>query len=752
MMDTVAARFGWTWRVSPAQSERVLLWAFAATIGLSAFLLFAVQPFFARLVLPSLGGSPSVWAVSMCFFQAVLLAGYCYAHLLNRYLTPARAVAVHMVVLIAACLALPIALPAAAATPSQGNTYLWLISILAGGVGLPFFAVSANAPLLQTWFGRTGHAHAADPYFLYGASNIGSLAALLLYPVIAEPLFGLSVQASLWTGGFVALGVSILGCGALMLGRFQTGATASVAPAVSPAPSVARRMRWVALSFVPSALLVAFTTHLTTDVASAPFLWVFPLALFLATFIVVFRERAFVPSRVLEMASPFAAAAVYVTMIATSLVPLWLAGLTGLVAFLLISLLCHRRLYELRPSADRLTEFYLLMSLGGVLGGVFAAMIAPQLFTSIFEFPLLILAGLMVQPRMLWRSRWRRQGTAAAAIVAAGVAVLVVGELLDPQSVAVGKREFALAIAAAAFACAFMERRSPLRQAAFLAVMLVATVLPSEPIGIKYADRSFFGLHRVGETPGGDVRILLHGTTVHGAQRFKNADGSVPARPVPMTYYHPESPMARSLELQEGARRVGIVGLGSGAIACSARPQDTWKFYEIDPAVVKIARHPGLFTYLSQCQPQAPVIVGDARLTLASEQAAAFDYLLIDAFSSDAIPVHLMTVQALDLYFSKLSANGLLTLHVSNRHLDLAPILAANVGQMTGVHGVVVRNHQPSGNRDKIGSVVVLLSRDAALIERARGWPDAKPLVSSGVAAWTDDYSDLLTALVRGFN
>ena len=738
--------------VPGAIREQMVLWAFAATIGLSAFLLFAVQPLFARMVLPKLGGSPSVWAVSMCFFQAVLLAGYCYAHLLNRYLAPAHAVLVHVGVLTFACLALPVALPAAASTAPQGNTYLWLIGVLGAGVGLPFFAVSANAPLLQSWFGRTGHAHANDPYFLYGASNLGSLAALLMYPVVAEPLFGLGQQASLWTAGFLSLGAAILGCGALMMLRANHDVVdrRRRVAASSDAPSPIQRLRWIALSFVPSGLLVAFTTYLTTDIASVPFLWVIPLALFLGTFILVFRDPPLVPVRWLTASLPFQAAGLYLAMIAMSHVPFWLAGCLALSVFLTVALVCHRLLYEQRPAGRRLTEFYLMMSLGGVLGGVFAALLAPQMFTSIFEFPLLVLAGLLVQPKLQWLGRWKRHGLAFAAIAGGGIAVLLLAEALVPYNTVLKGREIALAVACMALFGMFAARRSVLHQAAFLMVMLMATVLPSEDIGVKHAVRSFFGLHRVGQTAAGDVRILVHGTTVHGAQRVKDKDGKPLGAPTPMSYYHPGGPMPRSLGLLDGPRRVGIVGLGAGAIACYARPGDKWRLFEIDPAVVRIARDPSLFTYLSSCLPDAPIVVGDARLTLTAEPAHALDYLLIDAFSSDAIPVHLLTTEALKLYMTRIEEKGLLALHISNRHLDLAPVLAASLAELPGVHAALVRNNQHTGNLDAVSSIVVLMSKDKTKIDKALAWPDAKPLRPTGVAAWTDDYANIVSALWRG--
>lgn len=740
-------------KFSSAAWERALPWIFAVTIGLSAFLLFAVQPLFARMVLPKLGGSPSVWAVAMCFFQTVLLGGYCYAHLLNSRLTPSRAVIVHIAVLATACLALPIALPVAASAPTDGNAYLWLIGILAVGVGLPFFAVSANAPLLQSWFGRTGHAHAADPYFLYGASNFGSLAALLLYPVLIEPLAGLSMQSVLWTMGFMSLALTILGCAFIMLGRSQsrTNTQRPLPATMLRAPTLEMRLFWIALSFVPSGLLVAFTTYLTTDIASAPFLWVLPLALFLATFIVVFRDRPLLSMHMLTLLLPFAAAATYICMIAMAIVPFWVAGLVGLTTFLIISLVCHRTLYENRPSGQHLTEFYLWMSFGGVLGGIFAALAAPHLFTTIFEFPILILAGVFMQPKLMSASLWKVHGRHFAAIAGCGVATLLALDKAGATGwLPVGRKE-GLIIALLCLAIAIVWRRRPVHQAACICLILVTTIIPGDTTGARSSVRSFFGVLRVQETEAGDVRFLVHGTTNHGAQRIKDANGRAIELPVPASYYHPKGPMARGLALFDGPRSVGIVGLGAGAMACYARSIDNWRLFEIDPAVIQIARDPKKFTFLSRCLPQAPIIVGDARLKLAGELPHAYDYLLIDAFSSDSIPVHLMTVEALKLYMEKVKSSGLLAMHISNRNLDLSPVIAATLAELPGVHGALVRNEQLNSGFDASSSIVVVLTRDAKLLERVLAWPDARPLTSNGVAAWTDDYADLLSAMWRGW-
>ncbi|MCH9806818.1 MAG: fused MFS/spermidine synthase [Alphaproteobacteria bacterium] len=747
-----------------ATNERLTLVVFTMTIFLSALLLFAVQPMFARMVLPKLGGSPSVWAVSMVFFQAALLGGYTYAHLLNRYLGSTQALLTHLALLVVALFALPIALPSFAAEPPPGDAYMWLIGVLTVGVGLPFFAVSANAPLLQSWFARSGHSHADDPYFLYGASNVGSMLALLSYPVLLEPVFGLGEQAMLWTIGFAMLATLIAACGSLMLvgsaandTQIETSKQAA-SPAVAETAVTSRdRAVWIALAFVPSALLVAFTTFLTTDIASAPFLWVLPLAAFLGTFIITFRDQPLIPHGfLLNRQAMIVGLAIFATASVSAMA--WnIAMAASLASFLLVTLVCHRELYLRRPAASKLTEFYLLMSLGGVLGGIFAALIAPQIFTTIFEFPLLLAASLLMRPDILDQREDRQSWLQAAGMVAVAAAVLLLASTLISWGIVEGHMKLRVVVVAMLFAGLLYFAGKPARRMAVVATMLLAILILPEGRNESHAVRSFFGVHRVIETPDGTLRLLMHGTTVHGAERLIDEAGNKVAEPIPSTYYHPQSPMARTLDLVRNAKttdgkvEIGIVGLGAGAMACHKKANDNWKFYEIDQAVVDIARDKNQFGYMSTCQPDAPVIVGDARLTLTKEAAGAFNYLLIDAFSSDAIPMHLLTVEAFKLYVSKLAPGGVLAIHLSNKHLDLPPAVTATIEQIDGLNAVLVNDKPENPGFDSAPSTVMLISRDKATIEPAMAWQGAEAPKSQGVSAWTDDYSDIVTTLLRGW-
>jgi hypothetical protein len=762
-MEAVTLRANLARRLSFARDHGVVLFAFSATLFVSALLLFSVQPIFAKMVLPKLGGSPSVWAVSMCFFQAVLLAGYGYAHILNRFVANAYAPLVHLAVLGTALLLLPFGVPAAAAEPPPGDAYVWLIGVLAAGVGLPFFAISAQAPLLQAWFSQSGHPHASDPYFLYGASNLGSLVALLSYPVVLEPVVGLATQARLWTGAFVILGLMIAACGLLAIVASREGGGSRTAVASDEAAGSVRwseRARWVALAFVPSGLLVAFTSYVTIDIASAPFLWVIPLAMFLATFVLVFRDRPVIPHRTLLLVQPILIAIVLLG-ISTSGSKGWIIGITsGMVAFFVTTMVCHRELYEQRPAGRHLTEFYMWMSLGGVLGGVFAAIVAPQLFNAIYEFPLLLVLGMACRPGIAAALRDRKEllgaGTVfavsfgAVAVLAAGIATAVAPKALAGVGVTV--------LVLGCGVLMLMTSDRPLRQVAYATVMgLGLAILPSA-LNKGFSERSFFGVHRVVETADGRMRLLMHGTTMHGAQRIREADGTVVAEPKPTTYYYAGSPMVRGVSAArsasgkaDGDLNVGVVGLGTGSLACYGRSSETWRFYEIDPVVLKIASNPTHFSFLSRCRPNADVVLGDARLTLAKEKSGTFDYLVIDAFSSDAVPIHLLTVEAVKLYLDRLAPKGLLAIHVSNRHMNLVAVAAAVGHAIPGMQVALADDRAAQMGQDGTSSQVVYMSKSPDTMVPIYAWPDVAPLGPGDVTAWTDDYSNVLTAIWRKY-
>lgn len=731
--------------------------AFSATLFLSATLLFSLQPMFTRMVLPALGGSPAVWAVSTCFFQAVLLAGYCYAHLLNSYVRFPLAPALHVAVLGLAYSVLPVGVPLDAVEPPPGNEYMWLIGVLAQGVGLPFFAVSASAPLLQAWYTRSDSEGAQDPYFLYGASNVGSLLALLSYPFVLEPMIGLSDQSVVWTTGFVVLALMVAGCGFLTLKAMR--GTSQMwherAPATSTAPPTTwrQRLHWIACAFIPSGLLVAFTSYITTDLASAPFLWVIPLAIFLATFIVVFRERELIPHAVLVEKLPLATTALVVLLATGVIIPLPILFALSLASFVVASLVCHRELYLARPNAQHLTEFYLWMSFGGALGGLFAAIIAPQLFVTVFEFPLLALAALLLSPLVINATMTKEDWQAGLKMAACVVAIIAIANAAIASGIVGFSRMLQAVIMMSLLAVVAWQRHPRLHVASLAVILLVAPFAPDDK-SVQHATRSFFGSLRVASFDNGAVRGFLHGTTLHGGQRLIDKDGAPIDRPVPALYYNAEGPLARGVDIARAASekeahqfRAGVVGLGVGSMACHAQPQETWRFYEIDPAVVAVARDSSKFTFLSKCQPNADIVVGDARLTLAKEAQRSFDFLLLDAFSSDSVPTHLLTIEAIAMYLEKLTPNGVLTMHVSNRHLDLVPVVQAAVKSMPGYTTIVVDDTRPF-TFDTSPTSAVHIVREGHAAE-ALALPFASQTKETSVRAWTDDYADVISALWR---
>ena len=730
---------------------------FTATTFLSAFLLFLIQPMFAKMVLPLLGGAPSVWAVALLFFQGALLIGYGYAHLLVRRVPTASTGFVHLALSAFAFLFLPIAIPEGWSEPPPGDAYLWQLGLFAVAIGVPFAAVSANAPLLQAWFSRAGHRQSADPYFLYAASNLGSLIALLGYPFVFEPVFGLRTLAIVWTAGFaalvLALGLCFLRVRAAAEENGETEAGVDVANAtLRDAPTWNARAGWVGLAFVPSALLTAFTNHIATDVASAPLIWVVPLALYLMTFVIVFRERALIPRPILLVVHAAAAILALLQLAQTEKETWFYAAGYGVAAFVASTLVAHRTLYEARPDARHLTEFYMWMSAGGVLGGVFAALIAPRIFSEVFEYPLLLALTFACRPgAMDLMSRSRASWAGMAALVVAGWAAITWGPWLAfDYDIHFGGWGATAGIAAGfALVAVALWNSPPHMLVAVLGMYLTVVLLPS---GVHRGDaqRSYFGVYRVVQSGDGEFNVLQHGTTLHGAQRIRDEEGNSVADTTPATYYHPDSPMASAIRLtslinqHESVKgKFGIIGLGAGSLACYSAPGETWRFFEIDPVVVQIAKSRN-FTFLANCQPDADVVLGDARLTFAREEDASYDLVVVDAFSSDAIPVHMMTAEALALYASKLKDRGVAVLHISNRYLDLEQVVAATLPILdVELHALVMEDFEDEGYV-KTSSTVILIGKDKATIERFRLVEGSRDIASPAVRPWTDDFSDIL--------
>jgi hypothetical protein len=733
----------------------ILLAVFAGTLFVSATLLFSVQPMFAKMVLPLLGGSPSVWSVAMVFFQAVLLLGYGYAHGLTRWLDPRRAVIVHLIVCALAFAALPIAIAQGPGRPPNDYAAFWLIGVFAVSIGLPFFAVAANAPMLQAWFARTGHPQARDPYFLYGASNLGSFCALLAYPVLLEPLLTLRDQSRLWSGGFVLLMLLLAACGALLTLTMRQAGVQPSSAAATAAPSWHGRMTWMALAFVPSALLIAVTSHISTDIAATPFLWVLPLALFLATFVLTFRTGGSGTHTWMLRLQPIVAAPLVIGLMGGERAYGEVAILLDLGMFIVSTMICHRELYLRRPDASHLTGFYMWISVGGVLGGIFSGLVAPMIFPDVWEYPILIVLALLCRPQAFAAGGrlWLREGVVfLAAIVIAAIPALMLGMKLPPQ--ADGVWMIGLVTMAAII---MLQAAYPVRLVGLAAFVLVVTAIYHPGTVAKETARSFFGVHKIVESYDGRFRMLYHGTTLHGAQRLRDDMGAaVTGRPEPLTYYYSGGPLSEAVAATRATKgslnRVAVVGLGTGSLACQSRPGEHWSYYEIDPVVARIAQDASKFRFLADCAPNTDIILGDARLTIA-DATEPYDLIVLDAFSSDVVPVHLLTREAVSLYLSKLAEGGVIAFHVSNRYLELASVVA----EVAATQGLAIYQKRDTAITDAdlkrtmyAASLVVAVARreeDLAALRVRPGW--TKYQTSGSTRPWTDDYSDILSAFWR---
>jgi predicted O-methyltransferase YrrM len=861
-----------------AFARRAAAPVFALALFSSAALIFVLQPLFARMVTPLLGGSPQVWNASMAFFQGALLVGYLYAHLLQRVKDLRVQAGVHILVLALAWFVLPIHVTSAFGPPSSEQPALWLIGVLTLSVGAPFAAASATAPLLQAWYARTGRSDAHDPYYLYAASNLGSFGGLLAYPALIEPVLGVQEQSIAWSSGYVLVAALILLAAALAVSAHGEGP--KTVAHTSPAPSWRERGYWIAAAAVPSALSLGVTLHISTDVASAPMLWVIPLALYLATFVLAFMkgsEKLVGPTLLIH---PVALALMVGSYFAAGN---WVMSVSLILAgFFFSALVCHLALSQSRPSADRLTEFYLLVSVGGVLGGAFAAFAAPLIFNNVYEFPLALAAVCLFRPRAgsdmprLTEASFATAVTmgvmavllmlqtpvdtiltigalgAAAAMVAAGWsdeskpapyryaflfiamahAAIVIwlafnNQTLITRTVVEGSPELNIVspwgwllgissfmvlafavhgtiqprrddkrIADFALGAAlptailllmllmngalmdsvqsltiigllfcglaiFFNRGRPILLAAIVLIAFAAIFLEDARNGrIITQERSFFGVLRTREIVDDDaqappLRILMHGTTIHGAQLVGEGYSRQP-----LTYYNPRTALGEAivagLSTNEPAS-MALIGLGAGSSACLMRPEDQLTIFEIDPAVVRLAARPGGdFTYVAECQPNARVELGDARLQIAEEPNDSYDVIVVDAFSSDAIPAHLLTREALALYLSKVRESGIVVLHLSNRNLALVSEAARVARSLSApaLYRVSDRFEVPYVSYyGGLAASVMIVARSPDVLSRlvlpSNDWqdfqaPEGRP--------WTDDYINMPRALWEGLS
>lgn len=737
-----------------ASAHGRMVYLFSATLFFSATLLFLVEPMVGKMILPLLGGTPAVWNTCMVFYQAVLLLGYAYAHFSTRWLGLRRQSWLHLALMALPLAVLPIGISdaAVASLPGEGNPILWLLRLLISTVGLPLLAVSTTAPLLQKWFSQTSHRQAHDAYFLYAASNAGSMAGLFGYLVLVEPNLRLAAQNRWWAAGYAALLAMTAAC-AWMLWRSPTGEIpSSQLPTpnshLSTSISHFRRARWVLLAFVPSSLMLGVTTYLTTDVAPFPLFWVLPLALYLGTFILVFARRAVYAPAWMGRVLCLPALVLMVSFIIEATHPPAVFVALHLLMFVAAALICHSELAKDRPASSHLTEFYLWMSVGGVLGGMFNALLAPLVFNRVLEYPLVMLVACALAPRAGEQrgfNRWDLLWPAALGLLTLALVLAVQAAGAEPG------RASTLAIFAVPALLTYRFVLRPIRFSLCLAAILAASAAYIGAHGrVLLVERNFFGVVRVTQDVNGRFHQLVHGGTLHGRQRLDPAHGGEP-----LAFYHRTGPAGDVFRLFDTVAgsvppRVGLIGLGVGALATYAKPGQGWEFYEIDPAVERIACDPQFFTFMSRCAAsKLRVVLGDARLKLRDAPDGHYGMLVLDAFSSDSIPVHLLTREALQLYLSKLAEGGLMLFHVSNRRLELMPVvagLATDAGLVGFDRGDFDISAQEHHDGKEVSEWIVLSRRAGLLGPLARDSRWRRLPAVSGVL-WTDDFSNLLTVL-----
>lgn len=717
------------------------------TVFLSAGLVFLVQPMFAKMATPLLGGAPAVWNVVLVCFQAALLAGYAYAHLLARLKSVKVQVAIHAVLLLLAAVVLPLSISGVFGAPDASRPVLWLVGTFMVSIAPPFAMISATAPLIQNWYAHSGRPDADDPYHLYAASNAGSLLGLAAYPILMEPLLGLTTQSVVWSFSYAGLALLILLCGGISITAKKPAlATQSTTDEQQDTKSGSlwrERGYWLLLAAVPSGLLLAVTSHISTDVASAPFLWAPPLMAYIATFVIVFSKKPIISTKTAQKYFPtfavLAIGSVALDLSTRENTPIILTFVIQMAALFMGSLALHGTLAERRPHAGRLTEFYLIMSLGGVVGSAAIALLAPVVFNNVFEHQLLFIFSLLLLPAaMSFKKELMEKKHLVIGCLAIG-AIFVTLSLLGQAP----ERDMVYMVITALLICAVMFRSfKSISVAALISVFLTDIFAAGMPNTIS--ERGFFGVVKTVEKPEWGVRMMMHGTTLHGYQKIDEMES-----PVARSYYYVDTPIGQVFTARAPtADRIGVVGLGVGVTACYATPETDLVFYEIDPLVAEVARDPKRFTFLSNCAPDAPIVIGDARISLQHEVDNGFDLLLLDAFSSDSIPTHLMTREAMALYLSKTAEDGVIVFHISNRHMNLEPILA-RIAEAEGAAIQVQAYQTPDMSNSMSSHVVILAHNEEAIAEFSADdrWRDAH--MTEG-RVWTDNYTNLLGAMIQG--
>ncbi|MFW0777255.1 MAG: fused MFS/spermidine synthase [Rickettsiales bacterium] len=745
---------------------------YTLTIFTSAFLLFLVQPMISKLLLPHLGGSPAVWNTAMVFFQATLLFGYIYTHLSGKWFGARRQVWIHIALLIISLAWLPISLQTDLGFSSSEHPIGWVLLSLFLSIGIPFFILASNAPLIQFWLANTTHPHAQNPYFLYSASNVGSLLALIAYPFVIEPALTLPNQTLSWSGLFVVFVLLVVVCAFAMRKHYHPLVSSNKGNGAqdASAPSTKMRLYWVALAFFPSSLMLGLTTYITTDIASMPLFWVVPLALYLITFIIAFSRFEWITDYALKAQN------ILVPMVAFTMVfsMHFVYGnlILHTITFFVITMVCHGLLARNKPNAKHLTEFYVWMSFGGMLGGVFNALIAPEIFKTPIEYTIIFVACLLARPILGNYSNPKRERALDFIIPAGFTALLVLAYFLINQffigysdflknpdhkqslmaePLVMSNSYFFIIVLLYVFIMVAVDHtyKRPLRLMLIVTSLFLASHISKTIVGNDKSDdvllikRNFFGIAKV--TKSNDSIYLMHGTTTHGLQSLDPKHKGWLS-----SYYVVLDPIMKHVDSSLHHHPYAVIGLGTGTSACVGHKEQVVDFYEIDPDMVAIAQDPKLFTYLQDCPTTHNIILGDGRMEIAKAQDKKYGMIAVDAFSSDSIPVHLLTREAIAIYGKKIADNGIIALHISNRHLNLLPITAA-LAEDAGYNAIVTGD---SGTRNELeySAIWVVLTKDSTYIERAqtknKSW---RPINSDKqiqkVRVWTDNYTNIMDIL-----
>ncbi len=744
-----------TMNTVPAKNfaRSLTLLIFIVTLFLSASIMFAIQPMIGKMLLPIVGGSPAGWIVAMAFFQVMLLAGYFVAHVLSKTGKVTQGI-FYLLLLLLGVIFMPLDLQSHLGKVGENPGAVDVFVLLTFAVALPFIALSATSSTIQRLFTASDHPHAEDPYFLYATSNLGSFTGLFAYPLFAEPMLGLKAQANTLFIAYIGLITFAFLCLVLSARKSNREKTTGSKPAVKTsaqeaAPTAKKWLTWLFLAFVPSSLLMAVTVYITNDIVTAPMIWVLPLGLYLLTFVIAFARKPIISQKIVELLHPPSIITAIIMIYGMGDMTLsWTGMIVFLVIFTIAALSCHMQLTSLRPleeNSKSLTAFYLMMSVGGALGGILVAFIIPVITDQVIEFPLLLLLSATIHPRI-------RQSRTAIAFILGSIFMTFLFMHLPMPSLPMYKSQFVVLILVSCAIALFLPGKYKMNPfivsicgMAVIIPMMQFNTLKKAPV---FMTRNFYGTIRVLERQARlqddtmhTLRFMLHGTTYHGGQIM------TPGHETEMiTYYGEKSPIRDPFRYLPH-ENVALVGLGTGALSCLNDGNTPFTYIEIDPAVVETAYN--YFSYLDKCNKSAPpkMIVGDGRIEMQKMAENSLDVIVLDAFSGDIIPTHLLTVEALKEYADRMTDQGVIILHISNRFFDLRPIMALNAKEAGLQTLIKMDKRDPTVYLYPSIWVVISKSEKSITTLKEQGWKDLNTKNEMNLRPWTDDYTNLMGML-----